>query len=162
MSETDWFQRYVDLAEHVAQWSKDPSTKVGAVVVGLNRRNIAVGYNGFPPGIADTETRLNDRPTKYRLTQHAERAALDNAPFDCAGGILATSLHPCVECAKSIVAKRIHIVVCPGLPPDKEHWRGDQPSGFYTHDEARGGAAILEEAGVQLIYMSDRHRILRR
>jgi dCMP deaminase len=162
VSETDWLLRYVELARHVAQWSKDPSTKVGAVVVGRDRRQIAVGYNGFPPGIADTEERLNDRATKYRFTQHAERAVLDNARFDCVGGILASSLHPCVECAKSIVAKRIYLVVCPGMPEDREHWRGDQPTGFYTHSEASMGAEILREAGVDLVYLDNKYRILKR
>jgi dCMP deaminase len=69
---TDWDARYLDLARHVAKWSKDPSTQVGAVVVGKDRRKIAVGYNGFPRGIAD-DNRLFDREVKYTLIQHAER-----------------------------------------------------------------------------------------
>jgi hypothetical protein len=32
--------RCVELVNHVAQWSLD-STQVGAVIVGLNRRNVA-------------------------------------------------------------------------------------------------------------------------
>ena len=31
-----WDRRYVGLAQHVAGWSKDPSTKVGAVLVRPN------------------------------------------------------------------------------------------------------------------------------
>lgn len=146
-SETDWFDRYMKLAEHVAQWSKDISTKVGAVVVGQDRREIALGYNGFPAGIADSAERLADREVKYRLTQHAERNVLDNARFDLRGATLAVTLHPCSSCAKSIVSKRIRFVVCPGLP-DAERWV----------QEARWGAEILREAGVDLVYMSDKWR----
>ena len=59
------------LAQFVATWSRDPSTKVGAVVVGAgDRRKIAFGYNGLPPGVEDTEERLNDRETRLALTVH--------------------------------------------------------------------------------------------
>src|SRR5688572_8065873 len=110
---TNWGRRYMDLARHVAGWSKDPSTKVGAVAVGKSRHNhdIVVGYNGFPRGIADTEDRLNDRQTKYKLIQHAERNVLDNARFDLSGATLYVTLHPCSECAKSIVSRGIAKVV---------------------------------------------------
>jgi len=153
VSETDWFARYMALAEHVAQWSKDPSTKVGAVVVGMNRRNIAVGYNGFPPRIRDDEARLADREIKYRYMQHAERNVLDNAQFDLSGGTLATTLHPCVECAKSIVSRGIHVVVCPGMPtPEEDRWI----------QRARWAADIMREVGISLIYVRDGHRVIRR
>lgn len=139
---TDWFQRYMDLAHHVAQWSKDPSTRVGAVVVGIDRREIALAYNGFPPGIADTEERLADRPTKYRFTQHAERNALDNARFDLRGSTLAVTLHPCSECAKSIVSKGVRIVLCPPIAEGSRWWQ-----------EAEWGAQIMREAGVQIVHV---------
>ena len=115
-------QRYLKLASHVAEWSKDPSTKVGAVIVGGDRREIALGYNGFPPGIDDTPERLAHKETKYAMTQHAERNVLDNARFDLAGATLYVTMYPCNECAKSIVAKGIKRVVCPP-PLDREPWR---------------------------------------
>lgn len=112
---TKWTDRYVELAELVATWSVDPSTKVGAVVVGLDRRHVALGYNGFPPGIKDDE-RLNDRPTKYVLMQHAERNVLDNAQFDLRGATLIVTKYPCHECAKSIVSKGVSKVIAPACP----------------------------------------------
>lgn len=117
---TDWDRRHFELAEHIATWSHDPSTKVGAVVVGRDRRKVAFGYNGFPPGIRD-DARLLDRSVKYRLTQHAERNALDNTHFDLTGGTLIVTMFPCEECAKSIVSKGIVRVVCPP-PIDREPW----------------------------------------
>lgn len=62
-------------------WSKDPSSQVAAIAVGDTPNQVAWGYNGFPPGIADTHERLTDRDTKYRLTRHAEPNALSNAWF---------------------------------------------------------------------------------
>ena len=47
-----WDERFVRIAFEVATWSKDPGTKVGAVLV-ADRRIIASGYNGFPQGIED-------------------------------------------------------------------------------------------------------------
>lgn len=139
---TDWDARYLDLARHVARWSKDPSTQVGAVVVGRDRRHIAIGYNGFPKGIAD-DNRLFDRDVKYTLIQHAERNVLDNAVFDLAGATLIVTLHPCVECAKSIVSKGISRVVCSPIPPGMERWE----------QQADLAALILNEAGVALKIM---------
>lgn len=139
---TDWDARYLDLARHVAKWSKDPSTQVGAVVVGKDRRKIAVGYNGFPRGIVD-DNRLFDREVKYTLIQHAERNVIDNAVFDLEGATLIVTLHPCVECAKSIVSKGIARVVCPPVPPDKEKWV----------EQADLAALIFNEAGVKLYVM---------
>ena len=118
---TDWNLRYIRLAQHVSEWSKDPSTRVGAVIVGKKRSNIALGYNGFPRGIMDHPDRLMDRGMKYTLTQHAERNALDNAGFDVEGGRLIVTAHPCADCAKSIIQRGIKCVVCPPSPePDPE------------------------------------------
>lgn len=72
-----WDRHFIRIAREVASISKDPSTKVGVVLV-KNRRIIGTGYNGFPEGIADTPERLNDRPTKYKLMLHAEENAIAN------------------------------------------------------------------------------------
>lgn len=135
----NWDRRFMDLARHVAQWSKDPSTKVGAVLVGHDRREIALGYNGFPPRVNDTSGRLADRDTKYRLTQHAERNALDNARFDPSGGTLFVTFFPCCECAKSIVSLGLARVVTM-YPDTREPWR----------EQAAWSTLILREGGVRI------------
>ena len=53
-----WDFRFIELARHIALWSKDPSTKVGCVVVGEDREIRSTGFNGFPRGIDDDEDRL--------------------------------------------------------------------------------------------------------
>jgi len=106
-----WDRRFLDLADHVSQWSKDPSTKVGAVIVDEKKRVVSVGYNGFPRGVVDDEERYYDRATKLLFVAHAERNALDNAPLMVEGCTMYVPLLPCSECAKSIIQKGIARVV---------------------------------------------------
>lgn len=137
-----WLNRYFDLAWHVADWSKDPHTKVGAVLVGADRRDMAFGYNGFPPGIVDTKERLENRELKRIFTQHAERNCIDNARFDTHGATLVVTMFPCSECAKSVITKGITCVVCPP-PVNREPWASD----------ARHSELLLSEANVDMILL---------
>lgn len=141
---TSWTTRYMALARFWADsCSKDPSTKVGAVLVGKDRRDIALGYNGFPPGIEDTPERLDNRAIKYRLVQHAERNVLDNARFDTEGATLYVTLFPCCECAKSIISKGIKRVVAPSFGLGEARW----------YETMAASQAILEEAGVSIDFV---------
>src|SRR6056300_1094742 len=74
-----WDQRFMDMAMMISTWSKDPSSKIGAVIVNDERRILATGYNGFPRGIADYEERLNNREEKLDRIIHGEMNALMNA-----------------------------------------------------------------------------------
>lgn len=108
---TDWNKRFMDLAEHVAEWSKDPSTKVGAVIVNEKRQVLSMGYNGFPRSVYDCKERYNDRSTKLKFVAHAERNALDNTYTDVEGATLYSTLYPCSDCAKGIIQRGIKQVV---------------------------------------------------
>jgi dCMP deaminase len=107
----DWNQRFLDLSFHVAGWSKDPSTQVGAVIVNEHKQVLSMGYNGFPRGVSDSPIRYADRDTKLMFVAHAERNALDNAYMDVRGATLYSTLCPCNECAKSIIQRGIRKVV---------------------------------------------------
>src|ERR1700677_378614 len=74
----NWEKRFIDLAVFISSWSKDPNTRVGAVIVGPDREIRSTGFNGFPRGIDDTPERLNDRDTKLKLVVHAEMNAILN------------------------------------------------------------------------------------
>ncbi len=119
-----WDQRFVDLAWHIAGWSKDPSTKVGAVVVDpSNRRIVSTGYNGFPVGVEDTGERLENRHIKYEMIVHAEQNALVFSGPQAAGCTLyVTPLPPCARCAVVIIQARIARVVCPRPDMSREPW----------------------------------------
>ena len=38
----------MELARQISSWSKDPSKKIGAVVIGETGQVLAQDYNGFP------------------------------------------------------------------------------------------------------------------
>ena len=116
-----WSERFMELAEHVAEWSKDPSTKVGCVIVDKQNRVVSLGFNGFPRGIKDLPTRYKNKETKYLFVAHAERNALDNAPLSVEGCTLYSPLLPCNECAKSIIQKGIKKVVSYHPTEDRPH-----------------------------------------
>lgn len=106
-----WDERFLQLSTLVGSWSKDPSTKVGAVIARDNHI-VSLGFNGFPPKIPDKEEWLNHRETKYQFVIHAEMNAIFNAQSnvkDCT--LYLSPLFPCPECAKNVVASGISRVV---------------------------------------------------
>lgn len=110
-SPLEWDYRFLKMAGEVAEWSKDPSRAVGAVLVSPDRRRLSVGYNGFPVGVADTAERLDDDSLRLALTIHAELNAILNAKCDTGGWTLYCTRSPCLDCAKSIVQAGIRRVV---------------------------------------------------
>lgn len=123
-----WDRRLLGLAKHVAGWSKDPSTKVGAVLVDDQNLVVGVGYNGFARGVNDTDERLNDRPTKYRMVVHAEVNAILAAGHRARGCSLYVwpsfgVPNICHDCAKFAI--QAGVVELVGLAPgdgDYDRW----------------------------------------
>jgi dCMP deaminase len=111
-----WELRYLSMAKLISSWSKDPSTKVGAIAVGQHGQVLAQGYNGFPRGIVDLHERLIDRETKYAFTIHAEMNCIYNSSLS--GVSLAGStmyvygLPMCHDCAKGALQSGVKAVVC--------------------------------------------------
>ncbi len=139
-----WDDRFLELAAFVAAWSKDPSTKVGAVIThSRNRRVVSLGFNGFPAGVEDTQSRLNNRAVKYEMIAHAEQNALMFAGHLAEGCTLyVTPLPPCARCAVSIIQAGIVRVVSP--TPDFEHERWGE--------QCRIAGEMFTEAGVEWDY----------
>ena len=142
-----WGNRYTHLAKEISTWSKDPSTKVGAVVIGNNGEVLSQGYNGFPRGIKDTAARLKDRERKYKLVVHAEMNAIYNASLN--GVSLADStlyvygLPVCNECAKGIIQCGIKKVVAT---------RPTEYNGAWDNS-IKGAEALFKEA--EVMYLID-------
>jgi dCMP deaminase len=106
-----WDYRFLDLAEFISSWSKDPSTKVGAVIVDNNNRIVSVGYNGFPKHIEDND-RLKERDIKYNIIVHGEINAILFANKSVEGCTLYTyPFMPCPRCAGLIIQSGIKRVV---------------------------------------------------
>lgn len=110
-----WDSRFLDLAEQIARWSKDPSRKIGAVAIGSEGQVLAQGYNGFPRGIKDLEDRYNDRQEKYKLVVHAEMNVIYNATFNGVSlkdsTLYVHGLPVCSDCAKGIIQVGVKRVV---------------------------------------------------
>jgi dCMP deaminase len=139
---TDWNQRFLSLAEHIAQWSKDPSTQVGAVIVDPSRRIISTGYNGLPQGVDDTDNRLHTREIKYEMIVHGEINAILFAKQDLLGSTLYTwPFMPCSRCASIVIQSGIKIVVAP--LNDSPRWK----------DSFQLSQTMFAEAGVRLILL---------
>lgn len=106
-----WDQNFLELAKTVSTFSKDPSTKVGAVIVDNDNRVISIGYNGFPKGIRD-DNRLDNRDLKYDMVVHAEANALLFANAPVKGCTIYTwPFQPCSRCASLIIQAGIQRVV---------------------------------------------------
>jgi len=143
-----WDYYFLHISEAVARKSKDPSTRVGAVIVGQDNEIVSTGYNGFPRGITDSSERLEDRPTKYKYIVHAEANAIYNAvrggraTRDCC--IYVAGLPPCHECAKAIIqAGIVRVVHYDGFVPDS--WMASVEFGQGILNEARIGVVCLKQ-----------------
>jgi len=116
-----WGNKYIHLAKEISTWSKDPSTQVGAIVVGCDGQILSQGFNGFPRGIKDSEERLNNRERKYELIVHAEMNAIYNASLNGVSlkdsTLYVYGLPICNECAKGIIQVGIKKVVA--MRPEK-------------------------------------------
>lgn len=124
----DWDLRFLGLAQHVATWSKDPSTKVGAVIARPDRTVASVGFNGFPKGSVDNEELYRDREVKLERIVHAEVNAIVHAQENLSGFTLYSTLMPCARCASVIiqvgiirVATRTPLAVTPAWLGSFEH-----------------------------------------
>lgn len=139
---TDWNQRFLSLAEHIAQWSKDPSTQVGAVIVDPCRRIVSTGYNGLPQGVDDTDNRLHTREIKYEMIVHGEINAILFAKQDLLGSTLYTwPFMPCSRCAGIVIQSGIKTVVAP--LNDSPRWK----------DSFQLSQTMFAEAGVRLLLL---------
>ncbi|MAK40630.1 MAG: hypothetical protein CL993_02755 [Euryarchaeota archaeon] len=123
-----WDLRFLELARHISDWSKDPSTKVGCVVVGPDREIRSTGFNGFPRGIMDDDNRLNNRQKKYPMICHAEENAIMHAArigISLKGNTAYVTWPPCSRCTRSLIQAGINEVVYPSNVEIPERWEED-------------------------------------
>ena len=143
--EQKWHVRFLELADCIAAWSKDPSRGVGSVIVSPMRQVLATGYNGLPRGFEDHLERLQ-RPVKYDLIVHAEM----NAIIQCArngispvGATIYSSFSPCIHCSLTIVQAGIERVVTRSIEKGDEHW----------NDSIEKSIELFEEVGIEYLIL---------
>ena len=135
---SDWNNRFIYEAKLIAEWSKDPRTKVGCVIADKEHNQLSSGFNGFPRGIAD-DGRLLERDVKLRIIVHAEANAIAAAArngHSLKGSVAFITLPPCSQCASLLIQAGISQVCF--LKGQSEHWE----------DNWKLAKSLLSEAGV--------------
>lgn len=141
---TDWDVRFLRMAAgEINSWSKDPSTKVSAILF-RGKYPLMPSYNGFPPGIEDTVERLNDREVKYKLVQHAEMNAVSTCArmgISTEGASMAITHLPCTTCAGLLISAGIKRLIVKKPNEDfMSRWK----------DSVEFALSMFEEAGVEV------------
>ncbi len=112
-----WDRRFMDLAQLVATWSKDPERQVGAVLISPDRLVAGIGYNGPPRGV---EYKLE--VDRLPMTVHAEVNAILNAIDPVHGTTLYSTYFPCAACAGVIIQAGIIAVISPKFKDGESRW----------------------------------------
>ena len=144
-----WDELFILQAALIAQKSKDPSTKVGCVIVGDDNAILSMGFNGFPRGIDDDVTWRWARPEKYNWVEHAERNAIYNAArnginLNGARAYLNWEPKPCADCTRALIQVGIKEIIGPNRA-----FKGKGAGKHYSIDHAE---EMLKEAGVKIRY----------
>lgn len=106
----------------IASKSKDPSTKVGVVIIGQDNEIISTGFNGFPRGVDEVNNPSRwDRPEKYNWIVHAEANAVANAArigVSLKGSTLYMNFQPsvCSVCAGLLIQAGVTTIIGPNIP----------------------------------------------
>jgi dCMP deaminase len=140
-----WAGRLLKMAKEVASWSKDESTKVGAVITTADGSPVSWGFNGMPMGIDDTIPERHVRPYKYKWMCHAERNAMDlSSRPDLSGCVMFVTFSPCTNCAQSIIQRKLRAVVI-----DSDHTADKMPERW--QEDMLVALEMLNEAGVIVV-----------
>lgn len=133
-----WTERFLNLARNVAEWSKDPNTKVGAVAVGESKQILETGFNGLPRGVQDLPERM-ERPAKYIWTAHAEENLVAHAARKQLEGSTVYVTHLCCNaCARMLINAGVGKVVV-----------GDGMTSMPV-EQFDAATTMFDEAGVEL------------
>lgn len=149
----DWATYFLNIADVVRLKSKDPSTKIGAVIVGPENQIVSTGFNGFPRGVNETLQSRWERPAKYQWIEHAERNAIYNAARH---GIplrgcrmylvgMGPPTIPCTDCARAVIQAGIKTVIGRAYKETSDTWAED----------IRVAQNMLSEAEVKLLEIDE-------
>lgn len=100
---------FMNIASELSRLSKDPKTKVGAVIVSPEHFILGQGYNGLLREMKDSERLWK---WKHSYVIHAEINAIKNSGgAHLYGCRIYTTLFPCLNCAKTILAWGIEEII---------------------------------------------------
>ena len=149
----NWDLEYLGIAFYISgRLSKDPSTKVGAVISRPDHSIVSLGVNGFPSGCNDAPELFNDRAIKYPRIIHAEQNAMAFATERLHGCTIHVAVPSpwcpvCSGCTAMLIQRGIRRVVYPHIAVSSfaKRWEKDC---FHAHrmlGEARVELAPIEE-----------------
>lgn len=139
--------QYFEVAESFAKLSKDPSTKVGTLLLADESNHVlSAGFNGFPRGIDETIESRWQRPEKYALVSHSEsnavaQAARTGTPLNKSTCVV--TVFPCADCCKLLIQSGVSRIVTREPDFEKVGWGRS-----FTYSKL-----MFEEAGVVLQYI---------
>ena len=96
----DWDEYFMQIAEAVALKSKDPSSKMGCVIVDQNKRVVSLGYNGLVQNSNEKKLTLSERPMKYHFAIHSEMNVIIFSHQDLTGCTIYNRVATCDNCLK--------------------------------------------------------------
>lgn len=147
-SNVSWDKLFMQHVYLIASKSKDPRTKIGAVLV-KDGVIISEGYNGFARGVKDYEERYLDRELKYKFVVHGEANSVLNAVrhgVNTSGATCYTQGVPCHDCMKTLLQAGVkEIVVHDQWPSHGGPWA----------ESAKLSRQMCEEAGVTIRVIND-------
>jgi dCMP deaminase len=124
---SQWDNYYLNLLDGIRSKSKDPSTRVGAIIVDSMNKIVSTGFNGFAMGVLDNlvlQQHRYERPLKYDFTIHAELNSIllqaRTGGTSLVGCRMYCSLHPCAACANAIVQTGITHVLAYNPPKEMQ------------------------------------------
>jgi dCMP deaminase len=141
-----WDLRFLELAKHIAEWSKDPSTKVGCVIVRPDKTIASVGYNGFPRGVNDEPERYNNREIKYLMVKHAEENAVYSSKESLTGYTAYVTHYPCSSCTGTLIQNGIKRIVTQ---------KPDDSFASRFRDSFESSKIMINETGIELVLIED-------
>ncbi len=99
-SQEEWDKYFMNIAEAVSAKSKDPSSKMGCVIVDQNKRVVSLGYNGLVQGADESKMTMSERPMKYYFSIHSEMNAVLFARQPLNGCTIYNRVATCENCLK--------------------------------------------------------------
>lgn len=127
-----WDEYFMKIAETVALKSKDPSSKMGCVIVDPKKRVVSLGYNGMLQGADESKMTLSERPMKYYFAIHSEMNAILFAHQDLTGCTIYNRVATCENCLKYCLQAGIKRFVYKDL---RVHSHSSDPSKSMTNVE---------------------------
>lgn len=143
-NQEQWDRYFLEITEVVRHKSKDPSSKIGAILVGEHNQIISTGFNGFPRGIDETISERWERPIKYDYVVHAEVNAILNAARTGVSTFNSTlylvgfgpPTVPCKVCCNAIIQAGIKRIVGKAYKPMQDGWEKSCEFSFNRLKEA--------------------------